>query len=204
EQARAELLAEGISPSNQAVFRRINEIRGVDPTTPIRPTDDDPLAVFRVTTTTNAEEGDVYGFEFAVQHLFGNSGFGVQANATLVEGDVKADVNVVDQSFALPGLSDSANVILFYENQRFSGRIAYNWRDEFLSGFDQFGAPVFTESFAPIDINLTYNVNSNLSVFVEGLNINEETQRTFSRFSEQLLRANQFGARYNFGVRYRF
>jgi len=204
EQAREELAAEGLTPDNAAVFRRMNEIRGADPNDPIRQSPDDPLALFRVTTTTNAEEGDLYGFEFAVQHLFGESGWGVQANATLVEGDVDADPNVVDQSFALPGLSDSANLVLFYETERFSGRIAYNWRDEFLSGFDQFGAPVFTESFAPIDINLTYNVNESLSVFIEGLNINEETQRSFSRYSEQLLRANQYGARYNFGVRYRF
>jgi iron complex outermembrane recepter protein len=204
EQAREELAAEGISPDNAAVFRRMNQIRGAGDNDPIRQSPDDPLAQFRVTTTTNAEEGDLYGFEFAVQHLFGESGWGVQANATLVEGDVNADVNVVDQSFALPGLSDTANIIVFYETERFEGRIAWNWRDEFLSGFDQFGAPAFTESFAPIDINLTYNFNDNLSVFVEGLNINEETQRTFTRFSEQLIRASQFGARYNFGVRYQF
>jgi len=204
EQARAELMEEGITPSNQAVFARINEIRGVDATAPIRPGENDPLAVFRVTTTTNAEQGDLYGFEFAVQHLFGQSGWGVQANYTLVEGDVDADVNVLDQVFALPGMSDSANVVVFYETERFSGRVAWNWRDEFLAGFDQFGAPVFTESFAPIDINLTYNINENFSVFVEGLNINKDTQRTFSRFSEQLLQANQFGARYNLGARYRF
>lgn len=204
EQARAELQAEGITASNQAVFARINQIRGAQPNTPIRPGPNDPLAVFRVTTTTNAEEGDLYGFEIAVQHLFGQSGWGIQANATLVEGDVDADVTVLDQSFALPGLSDTANLILFYENERFSGRVAWNWRDEFLAGFDQFGAPVFTESFAPIDVNLTYHVNDKLSMFVEGLNVNKDTQRAFSRFSEQLLRANQFGARYNFGVRYRF
>jgi len=204
EQAREELAAEGISPTNQAIFQRINEIRGTSPTAPIRPGPNDPLAEFRLTTTENLEEGDLYGFEISVQHLFGNSGWGVQANATFVEGDVEADVNVVDQSFALPGLSDTANLVVFYENERFSGRIAWNWRDKFLSGFDQFGAPVFTESFAPIDINLTYNINENLSVFVEGLNVNEETQRVFSRFEEQLLRANEFGARYNFGLRYRF
>ncbi|MDT8408865.1 MAG: TonB-dependent receptor [Wenzhouxiangellaceae bacterium] len=204
EQARAELTAEGINPSNQAVFRRINEIRGVDPTTPIRPTEDDPLAVFRVTTTENAEIGDLYGFELSIQHLFGHSGWGFQANATLIEGDLDADVNVVDQSFALPGLSDTANLILFYETEKFSGRIAYNWRDEFLSGFDQFGAPVFTESFAPIDLNLTYNATESLSFFVEALNITDETQRVFTRFSEQLLRANQFGTRFNLGARYRF
>jgi len=204
EQARAELDAEGIPATNQAVFARINEIRGADPNTPIRPTEDDPLAVFRVTTTSNAEEGELYGFEFAVQHLFGQTGFGLQANATLVEGDIDADVNVLDQSFALPGLSDTANLVVFYEKFGFSGRLAWNWRDEFLSGFDQFGAPVFTESFAPLDLNLTYNVNDHLSVFVEGLNINKDTQRSFTRFSEQLVRANQFGARWNFGARYRF
>jgi len=204
EQARAELEEEGIAATNQAVFARINEIRGADPNTPIRPTENDPLAVFRVTTTSNAEEGELYGFEFAVQHLFGETGFGVQANATLVEGDIDADVNVLDQSFALPGLSDTANLVVFYENFGFSGRLAWNWRDEFLSGFDQFGAPVFTESFSPLDLNLTYDFNDNLSVFVEGLNITKDTQRSFTRFSEQLLRANQFGARWNFGARYRF
>ena len=204
EQARAELIEEGITPSNQAVFARINEIRGVDANTPIRPGEDDPLAVFRVTTTTNAEQGNLYGLEFAVQHLFEGTGWGVQANYTLVEGDVDADVNVLDEVFALPGMSDSANLVVFYEADRFSGRISWNWRDEFLSGFDQFGAPVFTESFAPIDINLTYDINHNISIFAEGLNVTKETQRAFSRYSEQLIQANQFGARYNIGARYRF
>ena len=204
EQARAELIEEGITPSNQAVFARINEIRGVEANTPIRPGEDDPLAVFRVTTTTNAEQGNLYGLEFNVQHLFGETGWGVQANYTLVEGDVDADVDVLDRVFALPGMSDSANLVVFYETEQFSGRIAWNWRDKFLAGFDQFGAPVFTESFAPIDINLTYNVNENISIFAEGLNITKETQRSFSRYSEQLIQANQFGARYNIGARYRF
>ena len=118
EQAREELAAEGMTPGQRG---RVPPDES-DPrrrSDPIRQSPDDPLAQFRVTTTTNAEEGDLYGFEFAVQHLFGESGWGVQANATLVEGDVDADVNVVDQSFALPGLSDTANIIVFYETERF-------------------------------------------------------------------------------------
>ncbi|OAB60319.1 TonB-dependent receptor, partial [Leptolyngbya valderiana BDU 20041] len=161
EQARAQLTEEGINPTDQEVFRRINEILGNDPTTPVRAQPGDPLAVFQVTSTANEEVGNVWGYELAVQHLFGDSGFGVQANATFVRGDVEADRDVINQSFALPGLSDSANLILFYENEKFSGRVAYNWRDEFLSGFDQYGAPVYVESFAPIDLNLTYKVNEN-------------------------------------------
>jgi len=204
DEARRQLAEEGINPTNQAVFQRINEILGRDPTTPIVGSPDDPLAVFRVTTTDNLEIGQLWGWEFTVQHLFGDTGFGIQANATLVDGDIQADRNVVDQEFALPGLSDTANLILFYENEKVSARVAWNYREEFLSGFDQFNAPVFTQAFAPIDVNLTYFITDQLSIFAEGLNVNDETQRIFTRFREQLLRANEFGARYNFGVRFRF
>lgn len=204
ELARQQLIDEGISPDDQAVFRRINENLGVDPTTPIRAQPGDPLAVFDVTTTENAEIGTLFGWELAVQHLFGDSGWGVQANATFVHGDVDADREVVDQSFALPGLSDSANLSVFYENDWLSARVAYNWRDEFLSGFDQFGAPVFTEAYQPIDLNVTWYATDQLAVFFEAINITKETQRVYVRYPEQFLRGNEYGARFNIGARYTF
>ncbi len=37
-----------------------------------------------MTTNVNGPTANVYGAEFALQHIFGGSGFGVQANATLV------------------------------------------------------------------------------------------------------------------------
>jgi iron complex outermembrane recepter protein len=204
EQARADLVAEGISPDDQAVFRRINENRGEPITTPVRAADDDPLAVFNVTTTDNLEVGNVHGWEIALQHLFGHTGWGMQANATFVSGDVNADRQVLDQSFALPGLSDSRNLSIFYENHRISTRLAYNWRDEFLAGFDQFGAPVFTESYDQWDFILTWFATERLAVFFEGINITKEVQRTYVRYPEQFLSGNQFGARYSIGARYRF
>ncbi|MGI9238504.1 MAG: TonB-dependent receptor, partial [Woeseiaceae bacterium] len=156
EQARAELIAEGASPDDQAVFARINLNRGANPTDPIRALPGDPLAVFDVTTVDNAETGDLFGYEFAVQHMFGDTGWGLQANMTIVNGNVDADRDVVGKQFALPGLSDSANLSVFYENDIVSARIAYNWRDEFLSGFDSEQSPVFTEEYAPIDLNVTW------------------------------------------------
>jgi hypothetical protein len=42
----------------------------------------------------------------------------------------------------LPGLSDSANLIAFYENDWMSARVAWNWRDEYLLTFDRFDAPM--------------------------------------------------------------
>ena len=204
EQARAELEAEGAAVTDQAVFQRINENRGVPITDPIRAAAGDPLAVFDVTTTENAEVGNLFGWELAVQHMFGDTGWGVQANMTFVSGDVDADRDAINQQFALPGLSDSANLSVFYENDIVSARIAYNWRDEFLTGFDEFSAPVFTEEYAPIDLNVTWYASDNLDVFFEAINITEEVQRSFIRYPEQFQRGNQYGSRFNVGARYNF
>jgi outer membrane receptor protein involved in Fe transport len=101
-------------------------------------------------------------------------------------------------------MSDSANFSVFYETDVLSARVSYNWRDEYLSGFDQHSSPVFNEEYSQIDANVNYQVNDNLSVFVEGLNLTDETQRVYVRYSEQLLDASQYGAIYNIGARYKF
>jgi iron complex outermembrane recepter protein len=204
EQARADLIAEGAIPDDASTFARINQNLGVPITTPVRARDTDPLAEFNVTTTGNLEVGNLHGWEVALQHMFADTGWGVQANATFVSGDVNADREILNQSFALPGLSDSRNLSVFYENELISTRLAYNWRDEYLGGFDQFGAPVYIEEYDQWDFIVTWFATDRLAVFLEGINITKETQRTFSRYKEQFLAGNQYGARYSIGARYRF
>lgn len=205
EEARAQLTAEGIQATDPNVFARINENMGVaDLTTAITPNGDDPLAVFNNTSTVNGETANLYGIELAVQHLFGESGFGVMVNATFVHGDVNPDPDVIEQEFTLPGMSDSANFSVFYENEDLSARISYNWRDQFYSGDDQHGSPVYTEEYYQVDANVSYNVTENFTVFAEALNVTEEVQRSFVRYEEQLNRAYQYGARFNIGARYVF
>lgn len=204
EEARAQLVAEGIQATDPNVFTRVNENMGVAATTAITPNGDDPLAPFVENSFANGETANIYGIELAVQHLFGESGFGVMVNATFVHGDVNPDPDVVQQEFALPGMSDSANFSVFYENEDVSARISYNWRDQFFSGFEQHNAPIFTEEYYQVDANVSYNVTENFTIFGEALNITEETQRSFVRYEEQLFRANQYGARFNIGARYVF
>ncbi len=204
ETARAELIALGIQPSDQAIHDQINANLGLPSNTPITAEETDPYTTFSIAREVNLETGNMYGLELAVQHMFGESGFGFQANATLVHGDVEADRNEIEQAFALPGMSNSANFSAIYDKDGLSARLSYNWRDEFLSGSDQHNSPVFTESYSQWDVNVNYAVNDHLTVFFEGLNITEETQRAYVRFSEQFLRGAQFGARYNIGARYSF
>ena len=167
------------------------------------PDADDPLAIFDIARTVNEETGLLYGFEFAGQHLFGD-GFGVTANYTTVNGDLEADRDAVNVQFALTGMNDSANLSGFYETDKYSVRLSWNWRDEFLGGFDQHSSPVYTEAYEQWDLNASYNVNDNFEVYAQGLNLTGETIRTYIRYKEQLSSLGQYGTTYIVGARYKF
>ncbi len=163
---------------------------------------DQPELVFETSTPENQNAAEVTGWELNVQHMFGETGFGAIANYTIVDADVEYDVRQIDGNRALTGLSDSANLVGFYDKNGIQARVAYNWRDEFLlKGGNE---PTFTEAYGQIDVNASYEVNNHLTVFVEGLNVTNETTRRHGRYREQLLSAEQYGARYNIGVRAKF
>ena len=95
-------------------------------------------AIFTVSTNVNGPTANVYGAEFAIQHVFADSGFGFQANATLVGTNKPYDpLNLSISGFAVTGLADSANIVLFYDKDGFQARIAGNWRDVYLDHFGQ-------------------------------------------------------------------
>jgi len=204
EQARADITAAGGDPDDPIQLHdQININAGSPVGTPIVQAADDPVATWQITIPQNLQIATLYGWELAVQHLFGDTGFGIGANYTSVDGDVDVDVSVTGFQFVLPGLSDSANLVAFYENDKWQARVAYNWRDEFLNGTPN-NSPSFTEDFGQLDANVSYLVMDNLTVFVEGLNITDESQRIYNRYENQLKNANQFEARYNIGARYTF
>ena len=174
----------------------------------LTPNADDPVMTFRTATPVNNKEAQIYGAEIAVQHFFGDTGFGLQANYTIVQGDV--DYNVLadpsEAQFALTGLSDTANLVGIYENDNFQARIAWNWRDDYLNEVNKGNSqnPVFVEAYSQLDLSLTYLVNDQLSVSFEGLNLTEENIRHFGRTESQLWFLQDLGARYQVGARYAF
>ena len=160
-----------------------------------------------ITTPANQRSATLDGWELNLQHMFGKSGFGMQANLTLVNSDLKYDNANRGEQFALEGLSDSANLVLFYENAKWQVRGAYNWRDKFLSGrFDGSGLPnpVYTEAYGQLDVNVSYQWNDNLTLQAEVINLNDGIQRLHGRTKEQVLFVTQTGPRYMLGARYKF
>ncbi len=167
----------------------------------------DPAAPFNLTVPVNIEQATMKGWEFAVQHSFGETGFGAILNATIVDADVDYDNFNLMQQFVLTGLSDSANVVAFYENERLSVRVAYNWRDDFLAGTGQpnvgAGPPTYVASYQQVDISASYHVTLRMQVYLDILNLTDETIHTYGRHESQTLTAVQAGPRYNLGFRYR-
>jgi TonB-dependent receptor len=167
---------------------------------------DDPIMDFTISVPANTRSSSLQGVELNWQHMFGNSGFGIAANYTWVDSGLKYKNTEVGDQFALVGLSDTANLVAFYENDWFETRVAYNWRGEFLAsvrdgaGFN----PVYTEAFSQIDLSMGYKVNQNLSFQFEGINLNDATIRQHGRTKNQLVGVYQTGPRYMVGARYKF
>lgn len=166
----------------------------------------DPIADFRITVPANQRSANLNGFEFNVQHMFGASGFGASANYTLVNSGLKYNNHLRNDQFALVGLSDAANVVGFYESYGWGVRLAYNWRDEFLTNrFDGAGAnPLYTEPYGQFDLNVSYQWGDNLTLQAEAINITDEIQRIHGRTDTEAVFVTQTGPRYMIGARYKF
>nr|WP_143872856.1 TonB-dependent receptor [Catenovulum sediminis] len=163
-------------------------------------------AKFSVTFPNNGETAQVTGWEFAAQHTFGETGFGVMFNATIADSDAELDPKLVGEVFALPGLSDSMNFVGFYEKGPVELRFAYNQRGEFLQSLTQLNGDgvVFVDDYAQWDASGSLELTENFSVFFEALNLTGETTSKHGQYANQFLEAEDSGTRYAVGVRASF
>ena len=167
-------------------------------------------AQFTITSPVNGPTAVVNGVEAAIQHSFWDTGFGVQLNGTYAHSDKTLNPSNLTNEFALTGLSNSANAVLFYDKHGFEIRTALNWRDHFL----QYLAPpplngagqAVTQVRAryQMDFSAIYHVNENFGVFVEGENLTNQYLLKYAFYENQFLSAEDSGRRWKVGVRASF
>jgi TonB-dependent receptor len=169
------------------------------------------VAKFNVNGKINGPDATVKGVEIALQHVFGESGFGLTANATIPTSNRPYDASDTSGAgFAITGLAKSANLVAFYDKNGFQIRGALNWRDEYLVQFGQgqggtFGAePVFVDKQLQIDASASYDITRQITVFLEGTNLNNSTYSTHGRFDNQVLDVWSYGRRVTVGGRFHF
>ena len=205
--ASADLIANGQDATDDNIYASIIASgQGVDGARVLPDPATDPLVEWTVNSPLNVEERSTNGLEFAIQHLLGDSGFGFGLNGTIVDGDVNYDPYTLATQPVLPGLSDSANAQFFYDKDGLSVKLTGTWRDEYLIGQGQSqgsseAPPQFAKEYMQWDFSVNYRLNDNVTFFLDGINILNETEEVYGRFKEQFLSAAQYGPRYTLGVR---
>lgn len=198
-----------ITGTKKQTFTTSNGSLLTDPssgTNPNAPDAGDSIANFTVTLPSNGEEAIVDGFELALQHTFGESGFGVIVNGTLVDSDAPLKAGDITQKFAVTGISDSANLVGFYEKGPYQLRIAYNWRDKFLQSLTQTNGDgvVNVAAYGQWDMSGSYAITDNISVLFEATNLTEEVVTKYGRYTNQFLLAEDAGRRIAVGLTAKF
>jgi TonB-dependent receptor len=164
--------------------------------------------VFQKTLPFNAESAKVSGLELALLHNF-ESGFGVQANYTMLDTTGAADTTS-ESRVNLHGLSDSSyNIIGFYENGPLQVRIAYNWREGYTTCnycIDTQGVngAKSIDDYGQVDASASYDVTDEISIFADVINLTGEDPYEFTIRKSNVLSIADTGTRYSIGVRANF
>lgn len=177
----------------------------IDPTT-------NATAVFTLQSNVNGPAANIYGLEVAWQHVFGDTGFGYLINGTLVGTDKPYNPNnLAVGNFAVPGLADSANFMVFYDNYGFQARLAANWRDMYLDSFGQgqasgtqFGSePIFINGSWNLTFSTSYDITDQISAYLEVDNLTDAAYSTRGRFPDQMYSVIAIGRSFTTGLHFK-
>ncbi len=174
-----------------------------------------------LTQPDNASNGKLDGFEFGLVYFPDNlpdvlKGFGVQASYTLLDSSQDIPITnsagevVGTDTTPLFGVSDSSySVVLAYERKRFSMRLSYVWREDFLNNYEAalFANPlgIYRKPEQSMDFQLSYNVTDNLVLTFDATNLTDEIYQSYYEYPEThnfgssiYSRTFAIGARYSF------
>jgi len=134
---------------------------------------------YQISTYANLNPARIKGAEAGYQQFFTFlpepfNGLGLQANYTYVESSTPSSIQ--GYSIPLTNLSrKSYNVVLMYEKGPFSARVAYNWRDKYVTGVSNFVGvgllPQFVRDYGDLDASLNYDITKRVRISIQGVNL---------------------------------
>ncbi|MEB1630642.1 TonB-dependent receptor [Xanthomonas campestris pv. campestris] len=165
---------------------------------------------WQITRPVNGDAGKIRGAELGYTQFFDFlpgwlSGFGLQTNYTYVDSEAPSptatDTNGQSLTVPLEGLSkNSYNAILSYETARFQGRVAYNWRSDWLvttAGNGTENLPVYNKGFGQLDASLRFNINDVWSISLDGVNLLDTRRESYlgteSRYRDFVINDRRYG-----------
>lgn len=163
-----------------------------------------------VSQPANGSGGKVKGFEVGAQYAL-DMGLGFTANYTF--SDTSTDgFNDFDNNLPLPGVSKhSFNGQVYFEKSGFAARASYTWRSKAYLGNFGFGdggttrtLGIYGRAYGQLDGQISYDLNENFGVFVEGINLTESDQSAYLQFPNLPLRFESGSRRIYIGGKFKF
>ena len=127
--------------------------------------------VYQITSPYNTT-GKNKGVELSWQQpIAGN--FGALVNYTYADGKLDDGGELLNSS------KDTYNVTGFFENERFSARLAYNYRSAYKAGVDR-GASQHVDSMPSLAASFNVKLTEQLSLTFDALNLTNETIKMYA------------------------
>ncbi|MEC4723962.1 TonB-dependent receptor [Shewanella sp. D64] len=168
--------------------------------------------LFDVTKPVNFSNGEVKGYEIGFYQPFDKlipalAGFGMSTNYTYVDSSFDEDVG--NSGFGFPGTSkNNLNFVGFYENDVFSARVAYLFRDDFFRSLAGQGSQTtdarFTGDTQSLDLNIKIKPTQSLVLALNARNLLDDTRRDHIGDEAKMLDFFDVGRHYSMSITYRF
>jgi TonB-dependent receptor len=155
------------------------------------------------------------GFEIGYKQAFDFlpgllSKTGMEFNYTFSDSD-SGDEDLEGSSFPLQSNSKHQyNAILWFQGDKLSSRIAYNWRSEIYQGrvgLNTNEAAIslgnWTEAAGYLDASINYDLVENVTLYLQGTNLTETNYRNYAQFEDQFHSLSVQERRVALGVRVR-
>lgn len=168
-----------------------------------------------VITFKNGDEATLRGLELAFSHKFSSlpapfNGMLINANATFTSSDATVsgyvDGELTERDIALPNQSDvTGNLIIGYEDTKFSVRVATNYKSEYLAEVNSLEnglSDVYQSSQTQMDLNTAYNATENVKFTFEVMNLTDEPYYAYQNSERYNAQYEDYGPTYRLGVRF--
>lgn len=148
--------------------------------------------------------GEVKGAEIGFTKTLGFLGYkyegaGITASYTYADSEVNNQHSLnPDDKLPLEDLSeDSYNIILFYEYQKISTRLAYNWRSSYLDKSEGRNLqPQYERDRSQLDFSASYRLTNKLKLGFNAINVLEDAKNQHGRYEVQDFSKSTVGRRF--------
>jgi TonB-dependent receptor len=163
-----------------------------------------------VSSFQNAEQGKISGAEFALHLPFTFlpapfDGFGVDANFTAISSEVSVSSRPGVELPFFEQPDRNANVSIYYQRGRFTGRFAYAYQSASLR---QLGAAANRDFYRAdhyqTDAQASFRLSEKLTMFANVQNLTNQPQDTYSGNPSMMRYSRIFGWNARAGVRFEF